>query len=57
MRTMKQLRDIVADIMKIIKEKDLTLEETFYVLNMIRFLGMYMKIKADVMKGIEKLGA
>lgn len=55
MRTMKQLREISVEVLNLIKTKELTIEETFYVIELVRFFGIYTKIKADVEKELVRL--
>lgn len=49
-KSMSELRLIAIDILEMIKEKKLTIEETFYVLNLVKFFGTYAKIKRDFEK-------
>lgn len=61
MRTMKQLREIATKILNTIKDEKLTLEETYYVLELIRFFGVYGKIRTEfdswIKKELEKFGS
>lgn len=55
MRTMKQLREIATEILNLIKKRELTLEETFYVVEIVKYFGTYTKIKSDIEKELGRL--
>ena len=50
MRTMKQLREVVTKVLNMIKDEKLTVEETIYVLECVKYLGWYVKIRGEVDK-------
>lgn len=52
-KSLAELRLIAVDIINLTREKKLTLEETFYVLECVKFYGMYNKIKENLEVGFK----